>query len=173
MPRFSLAVIAASALGSVSIVGCAASPLPAVRAAQVERVQCDQAASGEADVQRMERTDVLGAAPLYSHVMTGTNGSEERIDGAKVVVRPPVGLSSEDLTRALQCHSARAVLGEGDRSQLVDDPFWLPGSWVTIEVRPENGNYAVILEAEGLSANIRLAERAESYAKRHVRPAVL
>lgn len=126
MSRFPHAIVAASTLFSVAALGCAASPPPVVRAAQVERIQCDQRPSTDADVRLIERADVIEEEPLYSHVITGPNGAEERIDGAKVVVRPPAGVSSEDLTRALQCHGARAVLGQVDRSQLVDDPFWLP-----------------------------------------------
>lgn len=44
---------------------------------------------------------------------------------------------------------------------------------MSIDVRPENGNYAVILEADDIASNIQLARRAESFAKRHASPTVL
>jgi hypothetical protein len=153
------------ALGAVT--GCAANPPPASRAAEIERVQCSSGLAADAETRALENATVLQAAPLYSHVITGNNGFEERVDGAKLVIRPPDGISPEQMTRIVQCHSARALLGKVDRAQFPDDPFWLPDTWVSVEVRPENGNYAVILEANDVPTNIRLAARAKAYAENH------
>jgi hypothetical protein len=84
-----------------------------------------------------------------------------------LVVRPPEGVSPERMTRIIQCHSARALLGQIDRSQFPDDPFWLPDTWVSIEVKPDNGNYAVTLEANDIPTNLKLAARAKAYAEAH------
>jgi hypothetical protein len=72
--------------------------------------------------------------------MTSNNNSEERVSGAKLIVRPPAGVSAEQMTRVLQCHGARVLLGRVDSSAIPDDPYWLPDAWVHIDVRPENGN---------------------------------
>jgi hypothetical protein len=146
---------------------CAASLPPTEKAAEVERLQCDSGSTEAQDIRLLEAASVIHAEPLYSHVMTGNNGAEERVDGAKLVIRPPVGVSADRMTRIIQCHSARALLGQVDRSQFPDDPFWLPETWVSVEVRPENGNYTVTIEANDVPSNIRLAARAKAYAASH------
>jgi hypothetical protein len=150
---------------SAPLIGACATTLPpASRAAEVERFQCDTPGTEPGDVQVLERASVLRAEPLYSHVITGNNGAEERVDGAKLLIRPPPGISAERMTRIIQCHSARALLGKVDRAAFPDDPFWLPDTWVSVEVRPEDGNYAVTLEANDIQTNIRLAARAKAFA---------
>jgi hypothetical protein len=151
---------------------CATNLPPERTAAEVERVQCDSPASSDADLHVLSNAKVLEVKPLYSHVITGTNGAEERVDGAKLVVRPPEGISAERMTRMIQCHAARALLGKVDRASFPDDPFWMPDTWISVEVRPENGNYAVVLEANDLPTNIKLAARAREYAAAHTAAAV-
>jgi hypothetical protein len=149
-----------------AMAGCANTLPPATQAAEVERIQCD---SGQAsDLQVMQSASVIKAEPLYSHVLThGSNDAEERVDGAKLVIRPPEGVSPERMTRILQCHGARALLGKVDRASLPGDPFWLPDTWVSVEVKSENGNYAVTLEANDAPSNIKLAARAMAFAEAH------
>jgi len=86
---------------------------------------------------------------------------------AKLTVRPPKGVSAEQLTRVLQCHSARALLGQLDGSAVRNDPYWLADTWVTIEVKPENGNFAVTVSADTLRDNLQVFSRAHSYADDH------
>jgi hypothetical protein len=151
---------------------CACSTtLPAIdTASRVEEVQCGSGSAEAADIRLVQQAVVLKAEPLYSHVMTGGNGAEERVDGAKLVIRPPEGVSAERMTRIIQCHSAQALLGKIDRSAFPDDPFWLPNTWVSVEVRPEAGHYAVVLEANDLPTNIELAHRVIAYAESHTSP---
>lgn len=144
--------------------GCATAVPPKTQAAEVERVQCPAGNADSENLRVLESASVIRSEPLYSHVITGNNGSEQRVDGAKLLVRPPEGVSAEQMTRIIQCHSARALLGKVDRAQFPDDPFWLPGTWVSVEVRPENGNYAVTLEANDVPTNLKLAARAKAYA---------
>jgi hypothetical protein len=146
---------------------CATTQPPTAKASEVEQIQCGSGSAEAEDIRVVENATVLKAQPLYSHVMSGPNGAEERVDGAKLLVRPPEGVSAERMTRIIQCHSARALLGKVDRSPFPDDPFWLPNTWVTVEVRPEGGNYAVVLEANDLPTNIELARRVMAYAEAH------
>jgi hypothetical protein len=143
---------------------CATTLPPEQKAAEVEQVQCEAPPGPNDDLGVLARARVIKAEPLHSHVITGMNGSEERVDGAKLVIRPPEGISAERMTRIIQCHAARALLGRIDRSNFPDDPFWLPNTWVSVEVRPEEGNYAVVLEANDLPTNLRLAARVREYA---------
>jgi hypothetical protein len=106
---------------------------------------------------------VLRAEPIYVRLMNKT-GVEERVAGVKLVIRPTDGMSPERLTRTLQCHSARALLGQVDRSQLPDDPYWLPDEWLDISVTPENGDFAVSLRADSVSKNLEVFTRATAYA---------
>jgi hypothetical protein len=115
----------------------------------------------------LETTTVLRAEPLYSHIITGKNNAEERVSGAKLLIRPPAGVSAERLTRTLQCHSARVLLGQVDRSQFPDDPYFLPDAWLDIDVKPEAGNYAVTLQADSVSRNLQVLSQASAFAGAH------
>jgi hypothetical protein len=145
------------------IVGCAAGVPPTAKAAEVERLQCDSD-STEASIRRLLRgVTVLEATPVYSHVIT-KQGGEKRVGGARIVLRRPEDLSMDQLARVLQCHSARALLGQADFSEMPDDPFWLQNTWVDIEVEAAQGNYVVKLEANTVRQNLLLAARAKAFA---------
>jgi hypothetical protein len=153
-------------LGVVSLASaCASAPLPVTRAVGVEQVQCDPTVTAQDALVRS--TKVLSVQPLYSHIMTAS-ASEERVDGVKLVVRPPQGVSAEQMTRILQCHSARALLGQVNREAVRSDPYWLPDSWVNIQVTPENGNFAVTVSADTVRDNPKVVGRANHYAGDHM-----
>jgi len=154
------------AVGALSLASaCASQPRASVQAAGVERMQCDSSSSSQDDVVRS--VAVLHVQPLYSHVRTG-NTSEERVNGAKLMVRPPKGVSAEQLTRILQCHSARVLLGQLNSSAVPNDPYWLPDTWVAIDVKPEDGNFAVTVSADTLRDNLQVYSRANHYADDHM-----
>ncbi len=163
MKVLSVLVAAGLALGGTA---CAAKVTPTAKAASVEQLQCDRRAPGE-DVRLLQGTTVLGASPLYSHVISGKNDSEDRVTGAKLLVRPPEGVSPERLTRVLQCHSAKALLGQIDTSAYASDPYWLPDAWLDIQVKPENGNYEVVLRAESIPDGLEVLHRATAFAESH------
>src|SRR5271165_4774009 len=100
-----------------ALAACTATVTPRTQAAEVERMQCATGPAGADEIRVLETATVLASQPLYSHVITGNNGSEQRVDGAKIVIRPPDGVSAERMTRILQCHSARQLLGKVDRAQ--------------------------------------------------------
>lgn len=152
---------------ALSLEACASSPAPSVRAAEVERVQCDTG-TPEQDAELLRGVTVLRVRPLYSHILTGNNNSEERVNGAQLLVRPPVGMSAEALTRILQCHSARVVLGRASPTAVPNDPYWLAEGWLDIDVRPEQGNFEVTLSADSVSNGIRVLGRANRYADDHM-----
>jgi hypothetical protein len=158
------ALLAVGVLSSAS--ACASAPPPAARAAGIERLQCDASATAQDGLVRSTR--VLAVEPVYSHVMTSRGNSEERVCGAKLLVRPPQGVSAEEMTRILQCHSARVLLGQVNRDTVPNDPYWLPDSWVNIEVRPEDGNFAVTVSADSVDENLQIFGRANHYADDHM-----
>jgi hypothetical protein len=156
-------VVLAAALMTGAL-ACSSAPRPAARAAGVERVQCDPSATAQDDVVRSMR--VIAVEPIYSHVAS-TGQSEERVTGAKLVVRPPQGMTADRMTRVLQCHSARVLLGQA-ASKDANDPTFLPDRWVNIEVTPENGNFAITLSSESVGDNLQVYGRANHYADEHM-----
>jgi hypothetical protein len=77
-------------------------------------------------------------------------------------------MSSEQMTRVLQCHSARVLLGQVNSNTVPNDPYWLPDTWVNIEVKPENGNFAIALSADSVRENLQVYGRANHYADDHM-----
>jgi hypothetical protein len=89
------------------------------------------------------------------------------VSGAKLLIRPPDGLSSERLAGILQCHSAKVQLGQVDVSRFADDPYRLPDAWVDNDVKPEGGNFAVTLSSDTVAKNLQVLERASAFADAH------
>jgi hypothetical protein len=163
MQNHLLRTLAAGALSLAA--ACAAQPRATVQAARVERVQCDASSTSQDDLVRS--IAVLHVQPIYSQV--GSTGStEERVNGATLVVRPPKGVSADQLTRILQCHSARVLLGQLNGDAVRNDPYWLPDTWVNIGVRPENGNFTVTISADTVRDNLQVYSRANHYADDHM-----
>jgi hypothetical protein len=156
----------ALATGALSLAAaCANQPRAAVQAAGVERMQCDSSSTSQDDLVRS--IAVLHVQPVYSQV--GSTGStEERVNGATMVVRPPNGVSADQLTRVLLCHSARVLLGRLNGNAVRNDPYWLPDTWVNIDVKPENGNFTVTVSADTVRDNLQVYGRANRYADDHM-----
>jgi len=142
---------------------CAAQPRATAQAADVERLQCDSSSTTRDDVVRSLK--VLRVDPIYTSV-DSVGSTDQRVDGAKMVVRPPEGVSVEQMTRVLQCHDARMVLGH--INAVANDPYWLPDTWVNIDVKPEQGNYAIILSADTVRSNLQVYGRANHFADEHM-----
>jgi hypothetical protein len=154
-------------IGAVFVASaCAPSQTPAAMAEAVARLQCDREAIAQ-EVPLVRWAAILRVEPLYSHVATSNNNSEERVSGVKLLVRPPRGVSVEQMTRVLQCHSARVVLGRIDPNTVPNNPYWLPDAWVHIDVKSEDGNFAIVVSADSVRENIELLGRASRYAKEH------
>jgi hypothetical protein len=82
--------------------------------------------------------------------------------GARLTVRAREGTSPTTLARALRCHGGRASRGE-ERSAS-KDPFWLPDSWVDIDVKPAGGYFVVTLNARSVAKNLEVLHRANAFA---------
>jgi hypothetical protein len=155
----------------VALVGGAASSCAAVtpttKAVEVERLQCEGGQDAADDAALMQATTVLAIVPIYSQVHSATTGTESRISGVKLLMRPPEPFGADRTLRILQCHSARGVLGRLDPSRAFDDPYWLPGAWLGIDLVHEAGNFAVIVHAEDIHQNLQVLERAKAFASTH------
>jgi hypothetical protein len=112
---------------------------------------------------------IQGVGPLYSTVEGTKAGEESRLRGAIVKVNALPGVSAEWLDRELECHSARLTLGRVQSSP--DDPFWLPGSIVDVDVRPAKDGFAVGIAGYSPTDARRIFERAQAFAKAKAVPA--
>ena len=158
-PRQAATIALLIGVGSLSC----ASVAPRTKAAEVEQLQCEPSSSDEIDVRLLASMIVLSVQPIYSYVHTATTGTDKRVAGTKILIRPPEGIDSSRVLRILQCHSARAVLGHLDRSRYPGDPFWLDGAWLEIDVQPEEGNLAVKVVADDIPKNLAILERARTF----------
>jgi hypothetical protein len=160
--RSSLAATAAFLL-----LGCGSTPSPEAKAAGVEKMQCDGSATAQREAQLLMSTQVISVEPLNSFMHSGYDDRLDRVNGAKILIRPPEGLTADTLTRILQCRVARRLLGR-EGAIAANDPFSSPDSWVNVEVLPESGNFAVILRTDSVDAGLRVLSRAKTYADSHM-----
>ncbi len=151
------------AISMIAATACTSGPLPAVRAAGVERLQCN--ASGASQDELVRSLKVLHVEPLYAHIMTGGVNAEERVSGAKMIVSPPKGVSAEELVRALQCHGARTLLGQIEGAP--NEPYSLPDRWVSITMKAEEGNFTITLSSDTVHDNLQVYDRAYRYVDEH------
>jgi hypothetical protein len=105
--------------------------------------------------------------PLYSgnaasEGSKGNNQSELR--GAVVNVQAVSGVTAEWLDRALECHSAKRVLGQGPQAGAAEDPFWLPGSVVDIDVQSAKDGFRVAIAGATPAEGQQILARAQSFA---------
>ena len=150
---------------------CASSSPPPVKAAQAEQIVCGDGVNPQEEVRLVEGVSVLHNEQLYTDVNSGIDGLMHLANGALLVVVPPPAVTTEVMTRALRCHSARAVLGQTDESRFPNDPYWLPNAWLEIKVTPASGpyagNYAVTVSADDIHKNIAVLQRANAFAEAH------
>jgi hypothetical protein len=72
-------------------------------------------------------------------------------------------MTAESLDRALECHSAKAALGDSHGAW--DDPFFLPGSFVAIDVRAAGYGYEVAVSGASSDEGYAIMTRAQAFAK--------
>jgi len=107
---------------------------------------------------------VISAQPLYSNAgSSGKNGPQPELRGATLSVSALSGMTPEWLDRALECHSARVVLGRVQAS--ANDPFWLPDSSVDIDVRPAKDSFDVAVSAYSADDARKILDRATAFAR--------
>jgi hypothetical protein len=98
--------------------------------------------------------------PSYARVLGGPNASEARLRGARIHLRPMAGATRESLTRALECHEARVTLGA---TAATDDPYFLPGRWLKIEVASEDDGFVASVETDDHDVAQAVLDRARRY----------
>jgi hypothetical protein len=148
-----------TALGlAFATTGCVEEPTPQARAADVERFQICADARESADELRVLRdTKVLRVDPITFYVGADVHSEGgQRVGGVKLLVRPPDGVSADEMRRVLQCHHANFILGRVDPALVASDPYVLPETWVDIDVTPDRGFLSVRMEASRVWENLAL-----------------
>jgi len=133
------------------------------QAGRTRREACASGAAEAEDIRLLQTMTVVATEPVYAPDHSDLGKASDRISGTKIIFRQPDGVSARRMTHILRCHSIRALLGVVDA--LPDDPFSIPGTWVGIKVRREEGNYAAVLEADDATHNLELVARAKAFAK--------
>jgi hypothetical protein len=136
------------ALAATTVVSCAeTSPSqarsPNEEAAAVERSRCGPDLDETTLEPIFSHRAIESAEPLYARTSTDRAGPSARLQGAVIHVRAIQGMTVEWLDRALECHSARRVLGKIPEDVLRNDPFWLPGRMVDIDAQSAGHGFRV------------------------------
>jgi hypothetical protein len=155
------------------LTGCSGIPFlspdmrtPADRAREIEP-KC-QGFGEETAAPLLSRSAVDSVEPAYSYVQSGPNDHEARLRGARIHIRPLPGFSREAMTRSLECHESRAMLGRVPAQ--ADDPYVLDGSWLDIDVASEGDGFVASVLADGIDPARRVLERAQRFAGAPARP---
>jgi hypothetical protein len=125
---------------SLIIDGCASVPqVPTAAgiAGDMERKRCGPDVDEAALASIFNKEAIQGWETAYLSAATcggGAGGCYKRLAGVVITIKALKGFSAEWLDRALECHSARRVLGKIPPGDIPDDPFWLPGKTVDIDV---------------------------------------
>ncbi|HXX68425.1 MAG TPA: hypothetical protein VEK07_14645 [Polyangiaceae bacterium] len=148
-----------------AVVGCAtSSPAAKTAADSAHVVAANRCADVEGDsnlnaVLSGEAVDYV--KPLYANLSDPRGSQESQLRGATVMVRALPGMTAEWLDRQLKCHSATETLGQSEAPST--DPFFLPGTPVTIAVRPLGSAFAVDISAFPPKAAHRILNRANDW----------
>lgn len=139
---------------------------PADQAAQMARTRCgpdlDETALGPI----LDGKALRSVEPLYSGngSEASKGGSPSELRGAIVNVQATTGVTAEWLDRALECHSAKRVLGQGPGAGGDQDPFWLPGSVVDIDVQSAKDGFRIAIAGATPTEGQQILTRAKSFA---------
>ena len=131
-------------------------------------MQCSDERVSRDELRVLRETAVVRVVPITFHVGADVRSEGSvRVGGVKLLVRAPDGVPADEMTRVLQCHSAKALLGQVALPAEVDDPYTLPEAWVDIDVTSENGLFAVKVTADRVSENLTLLHHAALFAEVH------
>ena len=148
---------------AVAFAGCFLSPIPDLRTPADRARELDGKCRGFSDVASAPALTPGGVDTVeadFAHVPTG-NTSEERLQGAKIHLRPLAGATTQALQRTLECHERAAVLAAATAP--ANDPFVLPGRWLDVDVGTEADGFVAVVRADNLGDAKRVLARARSY----------
>jgi len=166
--RGSLFVSAAGLLSLIALgPGCVTTPKYSVaeEASMQEKARCVSGVSEAAIAPVFEKDSVERIEPLYTAASPGGHGSGgnySQLIGAIIHLRAINGVTAEWLDGALECHSARRLLGELPEATPTD-PFWLPGRMVDIEAVAARAGYHVYVRGGNIHDAEAILARANAF----------
>jgi hypothetical protein len=175
----------AGLLGSVAaLAGCSRAAEPArsgsaataiEQAMAVERTRCGSGVDLAAIAPVLNGTAVRSVEPFYANDPSGSETGQvpmmlgagaQQASGALLRIHAMPSITAEWLDRSLECYSAERVLGRIPTSGQPDDPFWLPGRIVAIDVRSAGDGYTVMLRGTTPDDAREILDRANAFAIR-------
>jgi hypothetical protein len=117
--------------------------------------------SEELTSQLLAPTAIERVEPETAVVPSG-NDRRANLAGAHISLRPTPGQSAEVMTRAFECHQARATLGQIEAQ--ADDPLVLPGHWLDIDARSDGDGFSVRVTIDNIDYAKLILARAQRYA---------
>jgi hypothetical protein len=120
----------------------------------------------EAAAQLLSPSLVDAVEPAYTQ--SGPGDREQRLRGSRIHLRPIVGLSRESITRSLECHESRVVLGT--TPALPNDPYALPGRWLDIDVDSDKDGFVVQMGSDDLPTARDALSRARRFSGQRGEP---
>ncbi len=157
------------------LLGCATAPppRPAVEeAAEMERARCGTDINEDVLAPLFAAETVEAAEPFYAAVASGgrgVGGNYSQLIGASIRLRAVKGFTAQWLDRALECHSARRLLGRIPATALLDDPFWLPDRTVRIEVAATHAGFQVFVRGQNIRDAEEILTRANAFVEARAR----
>lgn len=129
----------------------------------MERTRCASDDTDKALAPVLSGDAVQRVQPFYSTIEGAKSGHQSELRGAVVTVSALPGITAEWLDRALECHSAKEVLGHEPTPS--DDPFWLPRSTVNIDVSSDRDGFNVAISAYSANDARQILDRANAFSK--------
>ena len=132
----------------------------------MERIRCDGDVDESTLAPIFEDKIIESVEPLYTPVSSGghgAGGNYSQLIGAIVRLSAYKGFTAEWLDRALECHSARRVLGRIPSTKEPNDPFWLPQRTVDIEVSATRSTFNVFVRGGSIKDAEEILARANAF----------
>ena len=133
------------------------------KAAALERARCAADIDDSRLLAAVTGDAVESVEPLYTSAPDDNSGSETRLYGAQIRIRAAQGVTAQWLDAALECHSARRLLQRTNAGKVANDPFWLPGRTVDIDVQPTRDDLEVAVRGDSTDDAQEILIRANAY----------
>jgi hypothetical protein len=170
MSASSKSILLASAAIAVTTAGCTLTDFnpppaktPVEQAASMAQTRCGTDVAEASLVPLVTGASVESVEPLYTRSGGDRSGADTHLSGALVRVRASQGVTAEWLDRALECHGAKRMLDQLPSDTIANDPFWLPGRTVDIDVESARDGFKVAVRADGTDEAQEILIRATAY----------
>jgi hypothetical protein len=132
------------------------------RAEEHRGPRCADASPADRAARLLDRATLLAVEPATATVQAGHGNREARLRGARLRYVAPPTATPAFLEHTIDCHQADVALGLV--APAPDDPFVLPDSWLTVEVRADHGDLVIELRGHDHATATEVLHRARRFA---------